>query len=151
MKKLALLLMASTLFLSSGKMTGNKVKEAPFYGKKITATSALSLDQVTREFKKHDGQEITFDAKVGSVCVKKGCWMTLENKSGSTRVKFKDYSFFVPITLVGTKVRVTGVFTKKVLSKEEAKHYLKDSGVKNPKITSPVVEYSVLASGVQKI
>lgn len=132
-------------------MTGNKVKEAAFYGKEISAKSAPSLEQVTKNFKKYEGKEITFDAKVGKVCVKKGCWMTLENKTGSTRVKFKDYSFFVPISLVGSKVRVSGILKQKTLSIDEAKHYAEDAGIKNPKVSQPVVEYSVMATGVKKI
>lgn len=151
MKKLFTLMAACLLLLSSGKMTGNKVKEAPFYGVDISQKSAPSLDQVTKDFSQFEGKEVVFDAKVGKVCVKKGCWMTLENKSGSTRVKFKDYGFFVPITLVGSKVRVQGVLEKKTLSISEAKHYLKDAGEKTPKVTKPVVEYSVMATGVKKI
>lgn len=53
-------------------MTGNKTKEAPFYGKDIDQKSAPSLDEITKNFKAHDGKEVVFDAKVGKVCVKKG-------------------------------------------------------------------------------
>ena len=154
LKTLALLSTACILLMSSGKMknhTGNKTKEAPFYGKDITAKKAVSLDDVTNNFSKYDGKDVIFDAKVGKVCVKKGCWMTLENKTGSTRVKFKDYKFFVPISLVGKKVRVSGVVSRKMLSIKEAKHYMEDAGIKNPKVTKPVAEYSVMATGVRPL
>ncbi len=151
MKRITTLFIGCILILSSGKMTGNKIKEAPFYGKYIKADSAPSLEKVTKNFKEYQGREITFDAKVGKVCVKKGCWMVLENKAGSTRVKFKDYAFFVPISLVGSKVRVSGILKKKILSVSEAKHYMEDAGIKNPKVSKPITEYSVMATGVKKI
>jgi hypothetical protein len=154
MKKLALLFVASALCMGSGNMknhAGNKVKEAPFYGKEIKAQTAVNLDEVTSNFDKYKGKEVVFDAKVGKVCVKKGCWMTLENKMGNTRVKFKDYKFFVPISLVGQKVRVSGVVDRKLLSVSEAKHYMEDAGVKNPKVDKPVAEYSIMATGVKKL
>ncbi len=150
-EKLVILLVGSILLMSSGSHSGNKVKEAPFYGSDIKEKKSISLDSLTKNFSKHDGKEIVFDAKVGKVCVKKGCWMTLENKSGSTRVKFKDYKFFVPISLVGKKVRVKGIVSRKILSKEEAKHYLEDAGIKNPKVTGEVAEYLVMASGVKQL
>lgn len=154
LKKLALLSTACILLMSSGNMKahkGNNIKEAPFYGKDISAKKAISLDDVTKNFAKYDGKEVIFDAKVGKVCVKKGCWMTLENKVGSTRVKFKDYKFFVPISLVGKKVRVSGIVSRKMLSVKEAKHYMEDAGIKNPKVTKPVAEYSVMATGVKQL
>lgn len=155
MKKLALVFAASALLMGSGttkKGVGNKTKEAPFYGKDITAKTAITLAEVTKNFKKYEGKEVVFDAKVGKVCVKKGCWMTLEsNEPTPTQVKFKDYKFFVPISLVGKKVRVSGVVNRKMLSVKMAKHYLEDAGVKNPKVTKPMPEYSVVASGVKKL
>jgi hypothetical protein len=151
MIKILSLLASCLLILSSGKTTGNQVKTALFYGQNISQKSAPSLDQITKDFSKFEGKEVVFDAKVGKVCVKKGCWMTLENKNGSTRVKFKDYGFFVPISLVGSKVRVLGILNKKTLSVTEAKHYQKDAGIKNPKVTKPIVEYSIIATGVKKI
>ena len=151
MLKFFIILISPLILMSSGSYSGNKVKEAPFYGKKISNKPVGDLDKVIQNFDKYKGKEVTFDAKVGKVCVKKGCWMTLENKSGDTRVKFKDYSFFVPLSLVGKQVRISGVLNKKMLSIEEAKHYLEDAGVKNPKVDKPMAEFSVMASGVQKL
>lgn len=46
-----------------------------------------------------DSIEVSFNAKVNSVCQKKGCWMKLDlgEEGMESFVKFKDYDFFVPM------------------------------------------------------
>ena len=53
--------------------------------------------------------------------------MNLESDSGDVRVTFKDYGFFVPMSLVGKKVFVRGSFKKHMMSVEEAKHFAEDA------------------------
>jgi hypothetical protein len=130
------------------------VSEVPFYGEKIKTTSSKKLDNVIKNFPKYKGKSIVMEATVEKVCVKKGCWMTLKGSDKTFRVTFKNYGFFVPISLVGKKVLVKGEVQKKVIPIKDAKHYLEDAGASKEKIAAikgPVTEYSIIAEGVQSL
>lgn len=138
--------------LSCGHQSKNTVSEAPFYGEKIKTTSSEKLDTVIKNFPKYKGKSVVMEANVEKVCVKKGCWMTLQGSDKTFRVTFKNYGFFVPISLVGKKVLVKGEVQKKVIPPKEAKHYLEDAGASKEKIEAikkPVTEYTIIAEGVE--
>lgn len=135
-------------FASSGNYAVNKVKDAKFYGTPFTKNKVQPIKSVLANFDKYKNKTVLVEAKVGKVCAKKGCWMILEAKD--VRVKFKDYAFFVPMSLIGKKVRVEGVIKEKTLTKKEAAHYAEDAGIKNPK-NLKLKEYSMLASGVKPL
>ena len=61
------------------------------------------------------------EANVEKVCTKKGCWMTLQGADKTFRVKFKDYQFFVPLSLIGKKVWVEGLVHRKKVSVADTK------------------------------
>jgi hypothetical protein len=49
-------------------------------------------------------QHLKISGKVNSVCKMKGCWMEIaDGKGGNTRIRFKDYTFFVPRDCEGQK------------------------------------------------
>ena len=118
------------------------------YGSKITMKNAIPLKQAIKEKKKN----VLIKAKVGKVCEAKGCWMVLESKDSDVRVTFKDYSFFVPLSLIGKNVLVQGELKSHTMSKNEARHMAKDAGKSQEeilKIVSPVTEYRMIASGIK--
>ena len=66
--------------------------------------------------------------------------------------RFKDYGFFVPLSLVGKKVWVDGKISRKKLSVKDARHYLEDAGAPKEEInaiTRPVFEHHFIAKGVK--
>jgi hypothetical protein len=128
------------------KTSPGKVKEAKFYGAAFTEKKVQPIKTVLADFNKYKGKKVLVEAKVGKVCASKGCWMVLESKD--IRVKFKDYAFFVPMSLIGKTVQVEGVIKETTLTKEEAAHYAEDAGIKNPK-NLKLKEYSMMASGVK--
>jgi hypothetical protein len=147
-----LTLMLFIALLSTNLIAKNSVKDAPFYGKDITAKEAVKLDSVLKNFKNYKGKTIVMEANVDKVCEAKGCWMTLQGSDKTFRVKFKDYSFFVPMSLIGKKVWVQGEVVRSEVSIEHTKHYLKDAGASAEKIaavTKPSVEYRIVAQGVK--
>ena len=92
-----------------------------------------------------------FKARVKEVCQAKGCWMTLALPNGQeTRVRFKDYGFFVPKDIAGQYVIVEGQAFLQELSIEEQQHYADEaqSNVDPLTITEPVLSYGFLAHGV---
>ncbi|OUR97835.1 hypothetical protein A9Q84_06450 [Halobacteriovorax marinus] len=116
------------------------------YGTAITLKKTISLSQA---IKSNSKEEVLIEAKVGSVCKTKGCWMSLEDKSADYRVTFKDYKFFVPFSLVGKNVLVQGKIIKKKMSLAETKHYIEDAGGDPSKVTEGKTEYRLVASGVK--
>ena len=94
------------------------------------------------------------EASVKAVCQKKGCWMTLQGSNKTFRVKFHDYSYFVPMSLRGQKVWVEGEVMRKEISIADTKHYLEDAGATKEEIasvTKPTFEYRILAKGVRVV
>ena len=121
----------------------NNVKEQAFYGKEIKATKAVALDQVLNNYNKYEKKDVVMEANVEGVCQKKGCWMTLQGSNKTFRVKFHDYSYFVPMSLKGKKVWVEGEVMRKEISIADTKHYLEDAGATKEEIaavTKPTFE-----------
>ena len=124
------------------------------FGEKIESSDALSADQMLEKFKGlkiGDTINVKFASKIGEVCSKKGCWMVLPVADKETMVRFKDYSFFMPLDSKGNEVVVEGKAFVKETSVDELRHYAEDAGkVKEEieKITEPKKEFAFLAHGV---
>ena len=66
-------------------------------------------------------------------------------------VKFKDYAFFMPKDLGGSKVILDGVAFTEVTPVDELKHYAEDEGKSQAEIdliTKPEVQKKFMANGV---
>lgn len=140
--------------LFSTSLMANGVKEKAFYGKEIKAKKAKTLDNVLKNYPLYQKQDIVMEANVQKVCSKKGCWMTLQGSTKTFRVKFHDYSFFVPMSLQGKKVWVEGKLNRKEISIADTKHYLEDAGASKEEIAAvvaPTFEYSIVAKGVKVV
>ena len=147
-----LLLLGLTFSLHA--FADNGVKEKSFYGAEIKAQNATALDKVLKDFAKYENSDVVMEASVEKVCSKKGCWMTLQGSEKTFRVKFHDYSFFVPMSLMGKKVWVEGLMKRKKVSVADTKHYLEDAGASKEEIaavTKPSFEYSIVAKGVRVV
>ena len=94
---------------------------------------------------------VLLKAKVGKVCKKKGCWMSLENKTGEVRVTFENYGFFVPISLIGKNVLIEGVLNSHKMTLKETKHFVEDEGGDPKAITQARTEYRVVATSVKLV
>ena len=148
------LLVLLWLVLSLNVLAENTVKEKPFYGKEIKASKAVALDNVINDFKKYKDKPVVMEANVDKVCEMKGCWMTLQGSDKTFRVKFHDYSYFVPMSLIGKKVWVEGEVKRKTVSIAVTKHYLEDAGASKEEIvavTKPSFEYRIIAKGVRVV
>ena len=99
-----------------------------------------------------DTLAVAFEATVTEVCQMKGCWMKLDLGNGQTAmVTFKDYGFFMPKDLAGTRVVVEGSAFIKQMSVEDQRHYAEDAGKPAEEvkaITEPEKTFSFIASGV---
>lgn len=123
---------------------------AKVYGEKIQIKrNPISIAEAIKAHQ--NGDTILVNAVVDKVCKKKGCWMTFKDIQSDHRVTFKDYSFFVPVSIVGKRVKVLGVLEKKAMTLEETKHMAEDEGKDPAKVTKPGVEYRIVASGVETL
>ncbi|MEQ1723077.1 MAG: DUF4920 domain-containing protein [Pseudobdellovibrio sp.] len=122
--------------------------KADKFGAPLTLKDSVTVDAALDQFKKNPKQTFLIEAQVDKVCQKKGCWMTLKSKTSDLRITFKDYGFFVPITLVGKTVLVEGTLDAKKLTLAQTKHYIEDEGGDASKVTEAKTDYQMIASGV---
>lgn len=124
------------------------------FGEAVEASNAADHYKMLgtyQDLQLQDTVAVKFKAKVNEVCQAKGCWMTLDLPNGQeTRVRFKDYGFFVPKDIAGRYVIVEGNAFLQELSVEEQQHYAEEAQNETDPatITEPVVSYGFLAHGV---
>lgn len=170
MKKLFIILSATLLTASiSNAQTGktcDPAKEANYkslsnpnsaggYGAVITKDKALAVSDVEKQMKAKNVTEmknVKVTGKVNGVCKMKGCWMEIaDGKGGSTRVRFKNYEFFVPRDCENQTVYAQGVARFDTTSVAMLKHYAEDAGKSKKEIaaiTQPEVSLTFEAEGV---
>ena len=124
------------------------------FGEVINADGAVALSDVFANLKTNDSIMCKVTGYVQEVCQVKGCWMTLRmpgNDSSELFVKFKDYAFFMPKDLGGSKVVLKGVAYNEITSVDELKHYAEDEGKSQAEIdaiTKPETKQKFMADGV---
>ncbi len=123
-------------------------KDPNLFGEALTLNQPVTVDEALAQFKTEKAKTLLLEAKVDKVCQTKGCWMTLKSTTSDVRVKFKDYGFFVPISLVGKTVWVQGQMTERKLSLAQTQHYVQDEGGDPSKVTEARTDYQFVASGV---
>jgi hypothetical protein len=96
------------------------------HGQGVKLKTRVPLSQAVAE--KKFTSTIAVTATVTEVCQVKGCWMILVDGETKVRVTFKDYGFFMPKNLAGSKVVVEGILSEEVLSEKDARHYAEDAG-----------------------
>jgi hypothetical protein len=120
-------------------------------GEALAATETVALANVIANPGDYQGKTVRIEAQIEQVCVKKGCWMILEDGEESVRVTFKDYGFFVPTdTKPGSVARIDAVVSVETISEEAARHYAEETeGGEPEKIEGPQEVVSVVAQGVE--
>jgi|JI10StandDraft_1071094.scaffolds.fasta_scaffold31243_5 hypothetical protein len=118
-------------------------------GAAFTLAEQVTLDDIAKDPTAFAGKTVKVTGKIGSVCKKKGCWMTLNGQTNTAvaRITFKDYGFFVPLDAEGKLATLEGVVEAKVLGEAERKHLAEDA--KKPVEEIPSAELRVVASAVE--
>lgn len=125
-----------------------------YYGQSIDTLGSSSVIETIEALKSTDSLNTKVTGYVTGVCQVKGCWMMLSQNPNDTIglfVKFKNYGFFVPKELTGSKVTVAGKAFKEVTGVDELRHYAEDEGKSEEeiaRITSPSEELKFMADGV---
>jgi transglutaminase-like putative cysteine protease len=131
----------------------SRIIDAPKkFGSAIQLKHPVTLKTAMAGYDRNKDNEILVAGSVAKVCQKKGCWMTIKTDDDSVRVTFKDYGFFVPLNSEGQRVLMQGRLERKEISVKDQRHFLEDEGAPADQIkaiTTPKVEYSFVASGVE--
>jgi hypothetical protein len=94
-----------------------------------------------------------FEGEVLAVCQNKGCWMRIGLPEGKdVMVRFKDYGFFVPKDIAGSRVQVEGKAFVSEVPEEERRHLAEDAGTPDSliaKIKGADLQLGFEASGVR--
>lgn len=107
----------------------NAAVTASFYGEKITADSAVAVDELATLMGDKSEMPVKITGEISDVCQKKGCWMEIKNANGApVRVTFKDYGFFMPLDAAGKTAIMDGIAKVEVTSIADLKEYAKDAG-----------------------
>ena len=161
--KIKFLLLISTFFILCCKQKSETNLTTPenqnqnaaeSFGASTDSNGAISVNDALTSLKNNDTINCKISGYVTAVCQVKGCWMMLsQNPNDSTGlfVKFKDYGFFMPKDLSGSKVVANGFAFKEITPVDELKHYAEDEGKSKEEIeaiTSPKEEMKFLAEGV---
>lgn len=111
----------------------------------------VTLAELIKNHSKYKGKLLHVNARVTDVCPKKGCWMMLTDGKHLMRVRFKNYSFFMPTNSTGYGVMVEGFGRMTTVSVRMAKHYALDRGDKAAaaKITKPQTAVAFTANWVR--
>jgi hypothetical protein len=76
------------------------------------------------------------------------------NQSEPMRVTFKDYGFFVPVSLMGKKVLMEGQLIEKEVSVKDLRHFAKDAGATKEeikKITTAKNEWQFVVAALKTV
>ena len=139
------------------KQTKIAMKEGTYasFGDKISEDKAITSQEMFTKFenlKLGDTINTKFVSEISEVCSKKGCWMKLSlSKESETMVRFKDYSFFMPLDAQGKEVVLTGKAFLKITTVAELQHDAEDAGKSKEEIvqiTAAKKEFAFEANGV---
>ncbi|MEM9058343.1 MAG: DUF4920 domain-containing protein [Pseudomonadota bacterium] len=120
------------------------------FGAPLAAGGAtLSLAELVARSDEYLDSEVHVTTRVAKVCQKKGCFFIAQDGPAVARVTFRDYEFFIPTDSAGKEVTLTGMFTRKTLSAEQADHYAADLGRPASGSTDARAEYRIVATSVR--
>ena len=149
MKNILFLLIICILTSCSIESPNNKI-----YGdQNMTKEGKISGQELLNELAVNDSVQVKVEAVINSICQKKGCWMYIDlNEETEMLVRFKDYSFFVPMDASGSTALIEGMAKVDTLSIEWLKHLKEDANAPQEEIdaiTEPKIMYSISeATGV---
>ena len=145
------LLLAFVLIIKAQPPKGN-AKLGSLYGLKFNVEKPLSASEIPSILKDKDTVEITVKAKALDACSSKGCWLTFYiNDSTNAFVKMNDYSFFVPLAIIGKNIVLKGKSFIKTTSVSELKHYAEDANKSQKEIDEIIndkKEIRFIATGI---
>lgn len=118
---------------------------------KMSNEAPIPVEQVLADAEKYNGKFVRVSGNVTAVCVKKGCWLKMDDGKGEDLfVKFTCpiSGRLVPLEATGKQVIAEGTLKVKEVSEAEAKHMLEDAGKPQSeidKVVGPQKQISLMA------
>lgn len=135
-------LMTVALLLAAGPLVAADFGDPmPVDAKPIPIAAALATAPALAE-----GPH-AFSGRIGKVCQKKGCWMTLTEGDAVVRV-MTGYRYFLPTDAQGDAL-VYGTLTATTVEAKTAAHMAKDAGEAADKLAAESVEWQIDALAVR--
>jgi hypothetical protein len=135
---------------STSSGAGPAIPAGTDYGAGITRATVDDFAAVMTSPEEYRSRPVLVRAEVIDVCKTKGCWLKVKSGDHVARVKFHDYSFFLPKDCEGKTAWIEGVVERRTASVEELKHYAGESGTEDPAaITAPATVVGFVATGVR--
>ncbi len=124
---------------------------AGVFGAGVNLERSTPLADVVADPMKVHGRPVRVDGVMADVCTRKGCWMVMRDGDVEMRVRFKDYSFFVPRDSHERRVIAQGIVTVEEQTEEAARHYAEESGhpERAAEIVGPQKVVTMVATGVE--
>lgn len=132
----------------------NNIQEKQIFGdQNITEEGKISGLELLNTLSLNDSAQVKVEAKINSICQKKGCWMYVDlGDTTEMLVRFKDYEFFVPMDATDKIAMIEGMAKVDTLSVEWQKHLKEDANASQEEIdaiSEPKIMYSIAeATGV---
>jgi len=132
----------------------NNIQEKQIFGdQNITEEGKISGLELLNTLASNDSAQVKVEAKINSICQKKGCWMYVDlGDTTEMLVRFKDYEFFVPMDATDKIAMIEGIAKVDTLSLELQKHLKEDANASQEEIdaiSEPKIMYSIAeATGV---
>ena len=132
----------------------NNMQEKQIFGdQNITEEGKISGLELLNTLALNDSAQVKVEAKINSICQKKGCWMYVDlGDTTEMLVRFKDYEFFVPMDATDKIAMIEGMAKVDTLSVEWQKHLKEDANASQEEIdaiSEPKIMYSIAeATGV---
>jgi|TARA_B110000240_G_scaffold53870_1_gene61464 hypothetical protein len=132
----------------------NNIQEKQIFGdQNITEEGKISGLELLNTLASNDSAQVKVEAKINSICQKKGCWMYVDlGDTTEMLVRFKDYEFFVPMDATDKIAMIEGIAKVDTLSVEWQKHLKEDANASQEEIdaiSEPKIMYSIAeATGV---
>ena len=132
----------------------NNIQEKQIFGdQNITEEGKISGLELLNTLALNDSAQVKVEAKINSICQKKGCWMYVDlGDTTEMLVRFKDYEFFVPMDATDKIAMIEGMAKVDTLSVEWQKHLKEDANASQDEIdaiSEPKIMYSIAeATGV---
>lgn len=138
--------------LASGKLDTLRTSFGP---EKVDLTKAISVSELTAQFKGKTKMKATFKGEINETCSKMGCWVNVEDGKGETfQVRFKDHFGIPTETEIGTTAYFSGEAIQDTISVDKQRHYLEDAEASQEEIdaiTEPKIAMSFIADGVELV
>lgn len=154
MKTLSLVysLIVLSIVVASAQPPKGPVTPGTIFGSSISTENAIPVADLSRILKDDQLHPVKVTGIVTDVCPKKGCWLSLQMPDNNkVFVKMKDYSFFVPVELIGKTVVVDAEAKVIKTSVDELKHYAEDAKKTQEEIDAikePKEEIRLTANGI---